>query len=156
MRGQESDHIRFEPGTYYIGDPCYVIKDDDWMAYLESYGEGWGQGQATTFQGHKVWHNGTNFGDGCYPGSDGHSYAVDAGIIGIIPEALIFNKYDHIAELGRIVKFDKPFFVWSDNDSTFHFGDIVIVTDGSYDPPKEEDDDDEEWEEEDEDEEDEE
>ena len=142
MRGQESDHIRFDPGTYYIGDPCYAIPDAEWMDYLNSYGPDWGGGEATTFKGHKVWHDSTAFGDGSYRGSDGFEYGVDAGIIGIIPVALICEQeFGEIetCELGRIVTFDKPFYVYCEKDSTFNFGDITIVTDGSQEEEEEED-----------------
>ena len=139
MRGEESDHIWFPPGTYYIGDPCYVIPDHEWMDYLDTYPKhpnphiGWIDGIAVTFKGHKCWHSGTAYGDGSYRDNEGHEYGVDAGIIGIIPIELCEKTIDNVEtnELGRIVTFDKRFKVYVEKDSTFHFGHLSIVTDGS-------------------------
>jgi hypothetical protein len=139
MRRQESDHIRFEPGTYYIGDPCYAIPDEEWMDYLNTYpksdipGQGWVDGVAIMYKGHKCFHDSTAYGDGGYRGSDGIEYGVDAGIIGILPievcdpEAIKDIKANGLANVRT---FDKPFHVWCEENGTFHFGDITIVTDG--------------------------
>lgn len=152
MRGQESDHVWFAPGTYYIGDPCYVIPNDEWMEYLDTYpkypppdpGYGWIDGIAVNYKGHKCWHSGTAYGDGSYHDNEGCEYGVDAGIIGIIPLAVCDPKQVEDIEtngLGRIVKFPNRFKVYVEADCTFHFGHLSIVTDGSdYEEDEEEED----------------
>lgn len=148
MRGEESDHIWFAPGTYYIGDPCYVIPNDEWMEYLDTYpkypppdpGYGWIDGIAVNYKGHKCFHSMTAHGDGSYRDNEGHRYGVDAGIIGIIPLALCDKEQlAELEDLGRVVTFDKRFEVYCEKDCTFHFGHISIVTDGSDEEDEEED-----------------
>lgn len=74
-------------GRYYIGDLCYALSDDvydkifglyDYESGLYSHNNG----------KHFFLVDGTAFGDGCYPGSDGKEFSVDAGIIGICSAAL--------------------------------------------------------------------
>jgi len=77
MRAQES-----ESDTYYFGDPCYVIPDDDWDDFCNvindtDYGE---------FKGYRVAIRGTGGDggwDGYYEGSV--EICVDAGIVAIVP-----------------------------------------------------------------------
>ena len=97
--------------TYYVGDLCYVTNTDEWfticgldtfypaqdpddfdpMGYLEP--------ENTTneddFAGRPFWLLKTNFGDGCYQGSDSKLYSVDSGTIGCI-------KVDDIKEVDKL------------------------------------------------------
>ena len=77
MRGEES-----ESDTYYFGDPCYVIPDDDWGDFCNiaddtDYGE---------FEGYRVAIRGTG-GDGGWDGwyNGSVEICVDAGIVAIVP-----------------------------------------------------------------------
>jgi hypothetical protein len=67
-------------------------------------------------------------GDGSFPGSDGHTYAVDAGVIGIVSEGLL-DKDNPSFRLGKLYTFTKP--VLCDfADGTFRFesnGKTVLV-----------------------------
>lgn len=123
----------FAPGEYYIGDPCYVIPDDDWMAYLDTWpahpspGAGWVDG-AARYKDHTVFQAGTAYGDGTYYDQNRHEYGVDAGMLGIVPLALCHPSKKEMKELGRVIKFDKPFKVYRDEYYTFHFGHIMIET----------------------------
>lgn len=72
------------PGKYYIGDLCYVLND---KIYDTIYG---GRGYEDGLYMKKYSNDfffvaGTAYGDGSYRGSDGKSFGVDAGIIGICP-----------------------------------------------------------------------
>lgn len=69
-------------GTYFLCDPCYAIADEEWNNILEAsafltqvYAEH-DRGVICAFS--------TAYGDGTYEGSDGHSYDVDAGLIGLV------------------------------------------------------------------------
>jgi hypothetical protein len=82
--------LRFEapPGTYYIGDICYALGD---KVYDRVFG---GMDYESGLYIQRDTNNfflvdNTAFGDGCYTGSDGKEYGVDAGIIGIVPESCI-------------------------------------------------------------------
>lgn len=123
-------NILFPPGQYYIGDPCYVIQE--WDEFCDTYfTTGGGE---LTFHGQSIFVDNTTYGDGTYEGTDGHSYSVDAGLLGIIPTSLI-TEYDinnsddvkQINRLGRLVTFDSPIKVDCDQGD-FRFGHIFIST----------------------------
>ena len=119
-------------GKYYIGDPCYVIDDDKWSDFCDILFKGNGgsrNDEVTDFEGHPMFASGTAYGDGSYEGSDGVVYGVDAGLIGIVPVALIKKRgISEARRLGSIVTFKKPFEAYKDDAHTFHFGDIDIPT----------------------------
>ncbi len=83
--------ITLDAGEYWLGDPCYVIRDEDWAPWLEKceyetetnlFGLIPGTGQeAVGFA--------TSFGDGVYPymvnGEEVFELGVDAGMIGFVP-----------------------------------------------------------------------
>lgn len=78
------------PGKYYIGDLCYVLSDavyDTIFGRLGFYEEGLYSEKENPK--HFFFLNHTFAGDGTYEGSDGNAFSVDAGIIGICPEALM-------------------------------------------------------------------
>jgi hypothetical protein len=79
-------------GTYYIGDPCYVI-EDHWDAFLEALNaaegkDGYLRGVVFTFAGRQVFVSATNTGDGVYRDNEGVNYPVDAGMLAAIPVEL--------------------------------------------------------------------
>jgi len=88
---------KLPPGSYYIGDICYVLEDKVYDGVFGSYG--YSSGLYTCKKG-RFLVSGTYAGDGSYTGTDGFQYGVDAGIIGIVSEDLISsvtasgNKYD--------------------------------------------------------------
>ena len=134
--------MKLPAGVYYIGDPCYVIADEKWDAFwplsFSDHPDCHESCAVTEFEGHPLYAHGTAYGDGVYLGSDGVEYAVDAGMIGIIPEALIAEESrGDIARLGSLVTFHEPFNAYRDDNFTFHFGNIDIPTE-SYDIEDEE------------------
>jgi len=112
-------------GEYYIGDPCYVIDDTKWMDFLDPYWDLKGNGGKFEFEGHEVCVFQTQWGDGCYPCSDGSSLGVDAGLIGAIPLALAHGN-PHAS--GTIVLYNSPFECSRDDDGRMHFGDVEVMT----------------------------
>lgn len=81
-------------GTYFIGDPSYVLANDMYDALtkqmfykrqpvkLEGY---------FTLPGHSTGVIFKSTGDGGWTGSDGLEYGADAGMIGLVPESLVMN-----------------------------------------------------------------
>lgn len=121
-------------GTYFIGDPCYLVADEDWDDLLSSTGffglhtekpvPNWDNGlfeyDGTCF----AW--GTAYGDGLYSLLDSqqrevHRVGVDSGLIGILPAR--GEKPDLMYE----VTFDRDFEVWERN-GLFYFGGYTIDT----------------------------
>lgn len=80
--------LTLPPGKYYIGDLCYVLGKDVYDKVFGGYDYEMGiyKEKAT---GYIFAMNGTAYGDGEYPGSDGKKFCVDAGIIGICPISLM-------------------------------------------------------------------
>lgn len=138
MSRKEVTLLRFLPkGKYYIGDPCYVIADPDWIPLLESTGyfglpdeevTNWDEGKFQ-FRGKSAWAHGTAYGDGCYADNKGNdSYGVDAGLLSAIPVE-ICDCRDGVSldSYGHVFDFDEAFGCYYDN-GTFHFGDVTIKT----------------------------
>jgi len=65
-------------GRYYIGDPCYVF-GDNWGRFLDTFDAG-----KTEFDGLKFAACHTAYGDGKFGG-----FPVDAGMLAMIPEAMV-------------------------------------------------------------------
>jgi hypothetical protein len=127
-------HI-FPAGVYYIGDPCYVIPDEDWDVVLEATNFfGAGRREASDFDdGLYHWDGRTCFtaftkhGDGCYGTRKGNvMVGVDSGTIGLIP----IKEDDEIESIfypyTLLRTFGKKFEVWEE-DGVFHFGNKVKI-----------------------------
>lgn len=117
-------------GFYYVGDPCYIF-EKSWREVLDktNYFE---DGEHTLF-GKTVFGGGTAYGDGSYKDNFGRKYAVDAGLLAIIPVSLI--EIDKKLTRKEIEKDESMHIVKMENDFTcevyygiFRFGDIVINT----------------------------
>jgi hypothetical protein len=69
---------------------------------------------------------GTKWGDGCYLGTDGNEYPVDAGLIGLVP----FNVVEDLSQHEKnIVTFERPTLCINDGSGRLRFGHITIDTD---------------------------
>ena len=126
-------------GRYILGDPCYAVPDSEWMELLEScnYFENPIGYIKDGVQQFPVLAFSTRWGDGCYRGTDGNSYPVDAGLIGLVPWAVCKDVIRD--DLSQVVTFDKPTKCGTDGEGKLRFGHITIDTD----PAQDEDDEDE-------------
>ena len=127
-------HI-FPAGEYYIGDPCYIIPDEDWAELCINTNH-WGAGNEPEpnfddglfqWNGRTCFATFTAYGDGCYGNRKGDAMVgVDSGLIGIVP----LKKEDEIEGLyypyTLLRTFGKRFEVWED-DGVFHFGNKVKI-----------------------------
>lgn len=127
----------FPAGKYYIGDLCYAIEDWDTFCNLTIKDSECLYGKFP-WKSANLWQHGTAYGDGCYNGTDGVKYGVDAGLIGILPIEYADKKDYDLTELGSIVEFDHPFSVHYENGK-FKFGHIYIDTDPQDDEEEDED-----------------
>ena len=125
-------------GKYYIGDLCYVMTDKEWEEVCELTAPKmgtWGkstQGEFELADGRKFTCYDTKWGDGTYYDEIGHSYSVDAGLIGcILVSDIKANKYDNLLDLGAIIEFDEDF-ATSEHEGKIQFGYIVIDTNPIY------------------------
>lgn len=116
-------------GKYFLGDPCYAVPDRLWDKLLGScrfFADCVGE-----VEGHKVLGFGTAHGDGVYEDQFGNEFPVDAGLIGLVPEALVdmeeFNR-DYPDMPGIWVKYDYETVCETDG-KTLSFGKHHIKTD---------------------------
>ena len=111
---------KHKPGLYYIGDPCYIKTQDEWVDFLEN--RLWGTDE--------FFYSGTRYGDGSYPlESKWTTFAlcVDSGMLACIPFSEVTN-FDHtIGRCGILVNFDKEF-ECTVEEGVFHFGDLLCDT----------------------------
>lgn len=119
--------ITMKAGTYYIGDSCYVLREDslegfDWVEDICNYIE---DQHFMVFNEHVVVF-GTMYGDGCYESNVGYTFPVDAGIIGCTPCSL----WKGIGEPSGCLKVEfKEDFTCYENSGTLVFGHIEVYTD---------------------------
>jgi hypothetical protein len=120
-------------GKYFIGDPCYVFPNDGpmsdkWQELLEA-GDYFETCEISIDDGKiKVWAGMTVFGDGTYLGSNGKSFPVDSGLIGIVPmETVEYLGAGDLSRLGVIVEYNR-FFGVAIHAGIFNFPDFYIDT----------------------------
>lgn len=127
----------FPAGSYWIGDPCYVVKDENWGKLLDEtacFGlpevgkpTGYFDDGLFHYNGETCFAQSTAYGDGTYALKDRNGVVegtipVDAGLISIMP---IYAR-DEMGS-GVILSFDAPFGVWERN-GVFHFGSYKVNT----------------------------
>jgi len=133
--------VEVPAGSYILGDPCYVVPDSEWMELLEScnyFGNPIGTFSRGT-DNYYIVAFGTRWGDGCYRGTDGNSYPVDAGLIGLVPVEVVGSEALR-DDLCTVVTFDKPTKCGTDGDGKLRFGHITIDTDPAQDEEEEDED----------------
>lgn len=135
-------------GTYYIGDPCYVIPDAEWDGVLQTSGY-FGHDdhkRGGIFQHRGLWYAAysTRYGDGTYRDGSNRAYPVDSGTIGAVPVELAKLEDEEGPIFGcHLISFREPFQV-SEHNGVIRIGKITIDTAESdndeYDDEEEEDD----------------
>jgi hypothetical protein len=129
-RMKTNTQVLMDPGTYYLGDLCYVMH------------ESWSEFCDLTINDHECLEGGfrlkdgtefvtfqTMYGDGTYFDSEHNAYSVDAGLIGCIRLEDIDEDYeDNDVMLGHIHVFDKQF-LCEKVDGIIYFGRVAIDTD---------------------------
>ncbi len=113
-------------GSYVIGDPCYAVPDKDWNDLLLScnYFQNPIGCVKDGMQKFFVLAFSTKWGDGCYRGTDGNEYGVDAGLLGLVPVELLEDLSGH-----EVVNFSKDTLCIDDGSGKLKFGHITIDTD---------------------------
>ena len=110
---QRSETITMLPGTYFVGDPCFAIGQDNWLTFLKSFPE---RNTASTMDGHKSTVFGAYGGDGERQDDSGNTYQVESGLIGAVPQALMTRTPPGLTEgyNSQMIRFDEPFDCWSE------------------------------------------
>lgn len=134
------DTYLVKAGSYVLGDPCYAFGNDDhgkWIALLEScdyfgdsaIGSSDGKDQVLSF--------GTFYGDGNYPSNIGKMFAVDAGMIGLVPLEYADRIPEDDETLNCVVTFVEDVIASTDGSGLLKFGYIEIQTNDTHDEEEE-------------------
>jgi len=122
-------------GIYYVGDLCYVMKDEwnqicNWM-FEENKNR---QGEFELADGRRLAIYRTSCGDGLYHSNIGSKHPVDSGTIGCIDTSYLKLSIKELKELsdeGSIVEFNSNFLTHGcdyRNDGIITFGHVEIDT----------------------------
>ena len=137
-----------KPGTYYVGDLCYVFSDERWNEVCDLIIEGHKvkDGEFTMADGTRFAIYSTKYGDGLYEDNFGQRIAVDSGSIGCISiEHIDADRLKEILNrnLAGVYTFKTEFETGyeDDNKSVISFGNTVFV---DTDPQDDEEEDEEE------------
>jgi len=99
------------PGTYYVGDLCYVMHPQ-WREVCNLMfaidGPGVLNGEFNLANGVRFAVSSTAYGDGTYQDQQGREYPVDAGLIGCIRVEDVYDP-EWWLEGVQTVEFDRPF-----------------------------------------------
>jgi len=113
-------------GSYYLGDPCYVVPDKDWSKFCDIFFENLDEpfkfSKGKTFLAF-----GTAYGDGVYTDNEGRKYPVDAGIIGLVPVGSVPKPVVNIHWPTHVIDFAEPF-ECENEAGKMTFGHLVINT----------------------------
>jgi len=131
-------------GKYWVGDLCYVIRDDEWMEVCNGM-DTEENNEILLKRGVRVALVGTAWGDGSYYDKSGQEYGVDSGTIGCVLLEDIQDDPKNYLVGGHVVDFPEDFSVVR-VDGVISIGHIEIDTD----PEEEFDDEDEDEDEDDE------
>lgn len=126
-------------GRYFLGDPCYTAGKDDaaWQQWVDVADEG-SNGFTDkivggSYNGHPVIACSTAHGDGSYMSSFGDDFAVDAGLIGVVPGDVIDGmglSDTDLDGMGVWVTVDRPTtLTWDEDGGRISFGEHVVYTD---------------------------
>src|SRR5207344_2307193 len=105
-----SFEFEFPAGSYYVGDPCYVLGKKDQAVWDQVVNQICAKdfNGVAELNGTKFVSGGTAHGDGYYSDNKGRKYAVDSGTIACIPVKLIdMEHFDQ--RLANILNFKRPF-----------------------------------------------
>lgn len=127
--GPNGDEVLMPPGTYRVGDPCYSVPTARWREWLTAANY---MDEPTILlaelDGYPIIGIGTAYGDGRYVDAEGRTYAVDAGLIGLVPVGLPDLRDDR-SGLWHQVTFTEPFrCYYNESTQTIHLGTITIPT----------------------------
>lgn len=135
LTSMSGNSVHAPADTYFIGDLCYVIRDDDlWSKICDAmFPETSNEANDGLLEvlGHQFVSFSTKYGDGTYYGS-GNAFSVDSGMIGMISLNTLAALGQHhtaayLAEHGCVRTYQSDFSCEND-DGVLYFGNLVIDT----------------------------
>jgi len=109
-----SDGFLLPKGSYWIGDPCLALPQEDWHnLFLNSEKFPINNMFGAVYKGKLIVALGVERGDGRYVDNESYTYTVDSGFIGFVPEKFVKEDSPHysqnLSKLGRYAKFEEDF-----------------------------------------------
>lgn len=128
MKIENFQVITMPAGRYWIGDLCYVLREE-WnecctLFFKDRTDHGCNEGGFTLADGRDFVMFNTAWGDGEYEDNYGKLYGVDAGAIGLIAFEDGFDE-----RLGNVYDFNNAFECRKESRGRMVFGHITIDTD---------------------------
>jgi hypothetical protein len=131
MKVLNNPQVYMEPGTYYIGDLCYVLNNSwDEFCELTIRDNECLNGGFRFADGREFVSFTTIYGDGTYTDAEGFKYPVDAGLIGCVRIEDMDCIIGEVGDSGQIRAFTKPF-ICEKVDGILYFGKVAIDLDPS-------------------------
>lgn len=135
IEAKKSHTVVVPPGKYVLGDPCYCFPGKGTVDHWEILGEScdwWQDNPVATIEVDGVTYHvlgfSTKYGDGSYYDNYGREYAVDAGMIGLVPYELFKAVGGEVMDgIHHAVEF-KASAICTDDDGDMHFGKYHINT----------------------------
>lgn len=134
------DYMTMPAGKYYVGDLCYVMHPE-WKEACDLFfagrnDHGCNDGEFNLSDGRRFASFGTKWGDGTYYSQFGHTFGVDAGLIGCIKVSDISeSEIENISD-GAVIDFNEPFECSVNEDGLIKIGFVEIPT--GYDEEEDE------------------
>jgi hypothetical protein len=125
-------------GHYFIGDPCYVLDDQDWLRFCHYFDTMYEDRDSKINIDPEVytelndeWNGAiagyTAYGDGEYNDvNNEYSYSVDSGMIGAIECSYWEKHYDELEKLGVIVDFEESF-LFTAYEGKFYINNVLFL-----------------------------
>lgn len=125
MKAHYTNKIVVPAGKYWLGDPCYVIRDSEEWTHVchESYED---NDEPIQIKNGITILFGTSYGDGEYTDNFGRTFLVDSGTIGLV-------SYEHDpkgSRYSKLVEFNEDTECFA-NNGILVFGDISVDTECS-------------------------
>lgn len=129
-----------KPGTYYIGDLCYVFTDEEWgeVCELVIVDNKCKEGDFVLKSGKQFSMFNTQYGDGTYDVYQGGfigQVGVDSGSIGCTllencaqMQNAIESSIDDVRVAGKVCEIDHEFYPSNNGEGLLRFGDVRIDT----------------------------
>lgn len=123
-------------GKYFVGDPCYAVKDNDaWQDFVERMFKDSPAGETVSgvmMNGYPVVGVGTMYGDGEYfDVNHNRSFPVDAGLIGVVDMRVAAQNgvtESDLKDMGHVINFDEEVRLARTDDGDILIHNITIPT----------------------------
>lgn len=141
------NEITIPKGEYWLGDPCYVLNDEDYEELIKEENDiknpskesnkknknfpvlDIGEGCYTVINKHHIVSLYTKYGDGLYEYQE-QPISVDSGMIGLVPMALVSDVSG--IHHGVRVRLEEDSKINRSEDGTLSFGSIEVYTGDDY------------------------